>query len=1636
MFDVRSHELTAVVSLNGANRTLALDVNATPETTPGAVATFQTNLTLSKQINTIEVSATDPNRRWAPDYDDANATTGRDILRLDGDGLPDTYEENVTGTDPLDPDSNATQTAQNESSNNISDGAEDLDGDGETAYEAYRFGLDPLDNDTDDDRLLDGFELQFRGLDPATNDTDNDSVADPAEDLDNDTLSNYREQNASTNPVRADTDLDGLNDSEEVANGTDPLAPDTDSDGLTDPDEYEVGTDPLDNDTDDDGVLDGNETFSTSKTDAKTGVSINITGKGNVASTLSINNSTEPMVQTDSVKNVSASDAYDFEAKANFSTANITLPYNESRVGDANESNLGAYRYNETLQTLVPVNNSTVDTRNDTVTAETSHFSTYTVLSTEKWESKFDEPLPSKWSNSDNFSDLDRWRQDGNVSMGTAEDMDASLVSATRSENDTDDNSTAVVGSVYRITERNWTIPKDKETTRGDETTTTTTTTTSSGTTTTGTVSSQERCFSFENCEPTETTTTTTEEAVTTQDPYEDSDGDETYDRNDDCPDKPGEAEDGCEKHSDDDGIRDWNDDCDDEVGEGDGCPTDSDDDGTINYNDECENTPGLRDDGCTIHSDKDDENDYNDDCPEEPGTGADGCPIDDDGDDTRNFYDNCPEFPGWKDNGCPRESNLERTVTLRDAETITLGTVARANAVSKRSVAQLVVVGPNGERIEVYGEDRKKISSSNATRLYGILPGGEGDAHGDFEAVEQDLSEFAGEEVTIKVETVGKATFEIDALKIGYDTDGDTIYDAIERPSCGLRDGSGQCLDTDPYLADTDGDGLSDSYEIGERKRVHGHEYTKLYSNPTVRDTDGDGLTDYQEVRGSFEMAVTRDPEASSKYLNGQWPSDKREHLYTKTVDSDPLEYDTDDDGLNDRQEWLYKTNPRNSDSDGDGRLDGREQAIGQDPTLHDYRGPDIRLKRYGTIANYSSGELKYVVEYFVFDGGGVKKTKVTRNGETRYRASPDDLFSRHDGSFTTTPDRLSVDGGRRSGIEIKVSATDTHGNTESVTAVRRSNECGQAAKRWTGKYNYFNESAVRAYGTCSGFQASIGASIESILTFVENPLAFAEGLARLVTLLNRSGLLDMFINAFVSDLQNKQKTNNPYPEGTETYEEYRSSWYAGYSIAFITKALYGGSATKALRSTKYVTKVEDFAKATRAGKTAMRVKAPYDRGKARVATGLAQAGGKAAGPILRRAKSAGAAYRLWKLQRKGGVDVKSLSKTERERVTEYLARHGKDGATDLRWMDDEDFDALFRKACSSRISTFERAGDDCAELDEIEQDGYEDAVVDAGVDPDQFDARLEQLEINEGSAKRVFYRTGTPGVKIASKLDDKVLNQFVQLDARTQRMLVKAWRTDREVSGGKIGSDGLDIMVRQGADVRDLSRASGLSTDDTCKLLRAYGRSSGVSEGPLDDADDLQSALENLADDDVDGLDEAVEDISGTETGYKGIAGEADISNGLKGSNNNIDADDLQMEYDVEVSELPEEVREKVRKSGKFKTGTDIDVKVDGELTVDGKTMDSPAIESKNWKPNPGLPPKFRNDDINDLENKLSTYAVSGEDEIIVVMEKDTIEELDGRLKKVEGNVNEALDSLDTNADTPDEITIEFISYNELSE
>ena len=88
------------------------------------------------------------------------------------------------------------------------------------------YGSDPLDTDSDDDGLLDGEEVFNYGTDPMNTDSDTDGLSDWEEII-----------NFETDPLDDDTDNDGLLDGEEINDHqTDPLDADTDDD------DYEVCT--------------------------------------------------------------------------------------------------------------------------------------------------------------------------------------------------------------------------------------------------------------------------------------------------------------------------------------------------------------------------------------------------------------------------------------------------------------------------------------------------------------------------------------------------------------------------------------------------------------------------------------------------------------------------------------------------------------------------------------------------------------------------------------------------------------------------------------------------------------------------------------------------------------------------------------------------------------------------------------------------------------------------------------------------------------------------------------------------------------------------------------------------------------------------------------------------------------------------------------------------------------------------------------------------------------------------------------------------------------------------------------------------------------------------------------------------
>ncbi len=200
-------------------------------------------------------------------YDDGNQDTGtwnhweliihgtEVDLDSDGDGITDSNETDVYGTNPNNPDTD-------------SDGLSDY-------VELFTTGTNATDPDTDDDFLNDGVEVNVNYTDPFNNDTDGDGLIDGLEVL-----------NYFTDPLVADPDADAdsyywfedCNDSNdqvypyalEILNGIDDdcdnlwdegfNATDGDEDNLSDYSEYHIhGTNLSNYDTDGDLLSDGDE---------------------------------------------------------------------------------------------------------------------------------------------------------------------------------------------------------------------------------------------------------------------------------------------------------------------------------------------------------------------------------------------------------------------------------------------------------------------------------------------------------------------------------------------------------------------------------------------------------------------------------------------------------------------------------------------------------------------------------------------------------------------------------------------------------------------------------------------------------------------------------------------------------------------------------------------------------------------------------------------------------------------------------------------------------------------------------------------------------------------------------------------------------------------------------------------------------------------------------------------------------------------------------------------------------------------------------------------------------------------------------------------------------------------------------
>lgn len=142
--------------------------------------------------------------------------------------------------------------------------------------------------------------------------------------------------------------------------------------------------------------------------------------------------------------------------------------------------------------------------------------------------------------------------------------------------------------------------------------------------------------------------------------------------------------------------------------------------------------------------------------------------------------------------------------------------------------------------------------------------------------------------------------------LKYDEDRDEDGIIDLVE-----LQWGSG------PFTVDSDGDGLSDAYEINN---------TVPYTSPGLADTDGDGILDANEDLDLDGVPTGLERDFGTDPLKLDTDGDGIGDIAVASGGSLADSGDRDGDGLSDESEERLGTNPDNVDTDGDGTPDSQE--------------------------------------------------------------------------------------------------------------------------------------------------------------------------------------------------------------------------------------------------------------------------------------------------------------------------------------------------------------------------------------------------------------------------------------------------------------------------------------------------------------------------------------------------------------------------------------------------------------------------------------------------------------------------------------------------------------------------------------
>jgi formylglycine-generating enzyme required for sulfatase activity len=240
-----------------------------------------------------------------------------------------------------------------------------------------------------------------------------------------------------------------------------------------------------------------------------------------------------------------------------------------------------------------------------------------------------------------------------------------------------------------------------------------------------------------------------------------------------------------------------------------------------------------------------------------------------------------------------------------------------------------------DGDEVNTHHTDPKKADSDGD----GLSDGDEVNTHHtDPNQADSDGDGLSdGDEVNTHHTDPNQADSDGDGL-----SDGDEVNTHQTNPNQADSDGDGlsdgdevNTHHTDPKDGDSDNDGLSDGDEVDNYQTdpkdpdsdndglSDGDEVDNYQTDPNNPDSDGDTFPDGGEVTSGTdpEDGGSAPADSDQNGLPDDWES-----LYPGIGGG---EADYDNDGLSNRDEWLYGTDPAKPDSDGDGTSDGDEVHV-----------------------------------------------------------------------------------------------------------------------------------------------------------------------------------------------------------------------------------------------------------------------------------------------------------------------------------------------------------------------------------------------------------------------------------------------------------------------------------------------------------------------------------------------------------------------------------------------------------------------------------------------------------------------------------------------------------------------------------